>query len=83
MSAPVGLAAAEQHIQEQAARAFRLGGLYEEEGHGLLWALSLCQALQWSIGPERQARFLKGFNDGCEILRVARGEANPATTEAA
>lgn len=83
MSTPVGLAAAEQHIQEQAARAFRLGTLFEEEGYGLLYALHSHQPLQWSSDPEKQARFLKGFNDGCEILRVARGEANPATTEAA
>lgn len=83
MGTPVGLAAAEQHIQEQAARAFRLGRLYEEEGHGLLWALSLRPALQWSRDPEKQARFLKGFNDGCEILRVARGDGQADPTEAA
>lgn len=82
MSAPVGLAAAEQHVQEQAARAFRLGELYEEEGHGLLWALNNRTSLQWSSDPEKQARFLKGFNDGCEILRLARGES-PSPTEAA
>ncbi len=77
MSEPTSLVAAERHIKEQAERAFRLGKLYEEEGYGLLWAISSRKPLHWSKDPEKQARFLKGFNDACEILRVAAGVAAP------
>lgn len=78
MSAQVVLAEAERHIRDQANRAFRLGELYVEEGYGLMWAIGSQKPLEWSKDPERQERFLKGFNDGCEILRVARGVVDDA-----
>ena len=62
----------EEQVQARAAVAFRLAGLYQEEGNGLLWSLSSAKPLEWSKDPERQARFLVGFNEGCEMLRVAR-----------
>ncbi len=68
---------AEAQVQARAAVAFRLAGLYQEEGNGLLWALSSAKPLEWSKDPERQARFLVGFNEGCEILRVAGRGASP------
>lgn len=77
MSEQTSLVAAEQHIKEQAERAFRLGELYKEEGHGLLYRLNNYKPAKWSKDPEEQARFLKGFNDACEILRVAAGVATP------
>lgn len=73
MSEPTSLVAAERHIKEQAERAFRLGDLYHEEGHGLLYRLNNHKPLEWSKDPEKQERFLKGFNDASEILRVAAG----------
>lgn len=83
MSAPVVLVEAERQIRERAAVAQRLSGLYAEEAYGLLWSLSSVTPLQWSTDPDRQARFLLGFNEGCEILRVARGAAATSPTEAA
>lgn len=83
MSEQVVLTEAEQHIKEQAARAFRLGKLYEEEGYGLLWAISSRTPLHWSKDVEKQARFLKGFNDGREILRVAGAAAAATPKDAA
>lgn len=62
----------EEQVQARAAVAFRLAGLYQEEGNGLLWSLSSATPLQWSPDPEKQARFLLGFNEGCEMLRLAR-----------
>lgn len=67
----------EEKVQARAAVAFRLAGLYQEEGNGLLWSLSSARPLEWSPDPEKQARWLVGFNEGCEILRVARQVAEP------
>ena len=75
MSGRSTLMEAEQHIKDQAARAFRLGSLYKDEGDGWLYRLNKNTPLQWSKDPERQARFLKGFNDASEVLRVAAGVA--------
>lgn len=72
MSEPVALDAAEQAVKARADVAFRLGELYEQEGYGLMHALCNPKPLQWSKDPEKQARFLMGFNEGCEMLRVAR-----------
>ena len=72
-----GMAAGEREVRERAAAARRLAGLYTEEATGLLWSLSSATPLQWSPDPEKQARFLVGFNEGCEILRVARQVAAP------
>lgn len=83
MKGRASLAEAEQQVKERAAVARRLAGLYEEEANGLLWALSASAPLQWSKDPERQARFLVGFNEGREILRVAAGVAATVPTEAA
>lgn len=74
---------AEEQVRAMAAVAFRLAGLYQEEGNGMLWSLSSATPLQWSPDPEKQARFLLGFNEGCEILRVARGGASAPPPEAA
>ncbi len=73
----------EEKVQARAAVAFRLAGLYQEEGNGLLWSLSSARPLEWSPDPEKQARWLVGFNEGCEILRVARGGASAPPPEAA
>lgn len=81
MSEPVALDAAEQAVKARADVAFRLGELYEQEGYGLMYALQNSEPLQWSKDPEKQARFLVGFNEGCEILRVAAGAS--ATEDAA
>lgn len=78
MSAQVVLAEAERHIRERAAMAKRLGRLYEDEFHGLLYAIDKTQPVEWSKDPEKQERFLKGFNEGCEIMRVARGVVDDA-----
>lgn len=85
MSEQTSLAEVEKHIMEQAERAFRLGDLYKDEGDGWLYRLNNKKPLQWSKDPERQARFLKGFNDANEVLRVAAGvaAATPSPTEAA
>lgn len=66
------MTAGEREVRERAAAAMRLAGLYTEEANGLLWSLSSAKPLQWSKDPEKQARFLLGFNEGCEMLRVAR-----------
>ncbi len=68
---------AEEQVRARAAVAFRLAGLYQEEGNGLLWSLSGAKPLAWSPDPEKQARFLVGFNEGCEMLRVARQVTEP------
>lgn len=72
-----GMTAGEREVRERAAAARRLAGLYTEEANGLLWSLSSATPLQWSPDAEKQARFLVGFNEGCEILRVARQVATP------
>ena len=72
MSEIVARDAAAQAVKERADVAFRLGELYEQEGYGLMYALQNAEPLQWSKDPEKQARFLLGFNEGCEMLRVAR-----------
>lgn len=77
MSEQTSLVAAEAHIKEQAARAFRLGELYKEEGDGWLYRLNNRKPIQWSKDPEKQQRFLVGFNAANEVLRVALGVASP------
>lgn len=62
---------AKEKVIDRIVMAKRLGGRHLAEAEGLLRALSgLTPAQEIYASPELQARYLLGFHEGSEILRV-------------